>query len=127
VISRFEISIEVAAIDLDTVERLKAAGYAVFRGHEAWRVEATAPVLGQESVRAQAHVLVRSIVADYGLTLLSEPPAYSLHNPDDADGPGAYVMLHDLRRAYDPQPLARPKRKWWQRAMELGLGERKGD
>ena len=124
---RFEVSLEVAAIDLDTVDRLKAAGYAVFRGPQSWRVEVTAPVLGQASVRAQAHVLVRSIVAEYELTPLTEPPAYSLRNPDDADSVGAYVMLDDLRRAYDPLPLERPKRKWWQRAMELGLGERKGD
>lgn len=124
---RFEVTLEVAAIEPNTVDRLKAAGFAVFRGRDSWRVEATAPVLGQESIRAQAHVLVRSIVADYGLKPLSEPPSYSLRNPDDAGGAGAYVMLDDLRRAYDPQPLARPKRKWWQRAMELGLGERKGD
>lgn len=124
---RFEVTIEVGPIAMDTVERLKAAGYAVFRGRDSWRVEATARVLGQDSVRAQAHVLVRAVLADYSLTPMSEPPAYSLRDPDDAGSAGAYVMLHDLNRAYDPPPLARAPRKWWQRAMELGLGERKGD
>lgn len=126
-ISRFEVSIEVAPIDPDKVESLKAAGHSVYRGPTSWRVDAIAPVVAQGSVRAQAHVLMRSIVEQFELETLTDPPSFALRDPDDYDTPAAQLMLEDVRRAYDPDPLTRARRRWYQRWMELGLGERKGD
>jgi hypothetical protein len=124
---RIEVSVEVGPIDPATVDALKAAGYAVFRGPSSWRVDAIEPVISPTAIRAQAHVLMRRIVDDYGLETLSEPPAFALRDPDDLDTPGTELMLDDVRRAYQPDPLPRPRRRWYQRMMELGLGERKGD
>lgn len=124
---RIEVSIEVGPIDLPTIDALKAAGHAVFRGSQSWRVDVIEPVIAPNAIRAQAHVLVRRIIEDFHLTPLSDPPKFGLRDPDDLDLPGAQLMLEGVRRAYEPDPLPRPKRRWYQRAMELGLGERKGD
>lgn len=124
---RIEVSIEVGPIEPDTVEALKAAGFAVYRGPRSWRVDAIEPVIAPTAIRAQAHVLMRRIVDDFGLETLTEPPAFALRDPDDLDAPGTELMLDDIRRAYQPDPLPRQRRRWYQRMMELGLGERKGD
>lgn len=125
---RVEVSVEVRAIDAPTVERLKSAGHVVYRGKRTWRVEMTLPVLGPSSVRAQAHVAARQLVRDFGLTPASDPIAVSLRDPDSMEAAAASAeVLSEARRAWDPEPIPRPRRRWWQRAMELGLGERKGD
>lgn len=127
-VNLFEVAVEVGPIDPDTLARLKDAGHAVYKGPKAWYVVAQHESAGESSKRAQAHVFVRDLIADYGLEQLSEPPVYSLRDPEAAIDAGvANLILEDARRAYDPDPLPRPKRKWWQRQMELGLGERKGD
>lgn len=124
---KFEMSIEVGPIPPEVVERLKSAGHSVYRGNPSWRVEAAAPVLGKRSVRAQAQALATKIVKDFGLEVITNPPVISLRDPDVVHKMRSDFILDRERRAYDPLPLSRPKRKWWQRAMELGLGERKGD
>lgn len=123
---RVEIWVEVAPIPDDALERLKRAGYAVYRKGESWRVVANERVAGEDSVRSQAHAIARSIVRDFGLQTLTDPPSVTLRDPDsELDTVAARLILEDARRASDPDPLPRPKRKWYQRAMELGLGERK--
>lgn len=125
---RVEISVEVGPIAPDVVARLKAAGHAVFRGSKSWRVVATTPVIGRGSIRSQAHVFARQVIREFGLEQLTDPPALSLRDPDSAlDARGTALIVEEARRAYDPDPVPRPKRKWYQKAMELGLGERKGD
>lgn len=125
---RFEVAIEVGPIDAPTIDRLKDAGHVVYRGNRSWRVVATAPVTGRDSVRAQAHVLAAHIIESFGLDSLTDPPSLALRDPDALiDEATTELLLDDIRKAYDPDPLPRPRRKWWQRQMELGLGERKGD
>jgi hypothetical protein len=124
---RVDISVEVGPIDPTTVQQLKDAGFAVYRGSRSWRVVRTEKVVGRDSVRSQAHALARSLVRDYALTMLTDPPSIALRDPDsELDTVAARLLLEDARRASDPDPLPRPPRKWYQRAMELGLGERKG-
>lgn len=123
---RIELSIEVGPIDLDTIARLNDAGHQVYQGTVSWRVTAQAQVVGNDSVRAQAHVVARQLVRDFALTTVTDPPALSLRDPDTViDALGTGLLLDEIRRSYDPDPLPRPKRKWYQKAMELGLGERK--
>ena len=124
---RFEVSIEVAPLTPGQVDALKHAGHAVYKGNRSWRVVAIEDVLAKDSVRAQAHVHVRQLVEQFGLVSLEDPPAFGLRDPDDYDAPGTNLMLDETFRSYDPDPLTRPPRRWWQRMMELGLGERKGD
>lgn len=120
-------AVEVGPIVPETVERLKADGFAVFRGQESWRVQRMFPVLSDGTVRAQAHAYALKVIDTYGLTALSDPPALSLRSPDVGLDERPDLVLSDNLRSYDPDPRPRPKRKWYQRAMELGLGERKGD
>lgn len=121
-------SVEVKPVDLRVVEELKAAGHAVYRGNRNWRVAVVAPVLGRESVRAQAHVVVTGLLSDFDIRAASEPPVWALRDPDAVfESAEASWVLDDARRAYEPDPLERRPRAWWKRAMELGLGERKGD
>ncbi|PKQ25149.1 MAG: hypothetical protein CVT64_11515 [Actinobacteria bacterium HGW-Actinobacteria-4] len=123
-----ELSIEVAPIPPHVVARLKAAGLGVLEGRTSWRVITTFDVVGQDSVRAQAHAVSRSVIKEFELAVITDPPALSLRDPEAVlDERGTALMLEELRKAYDPDPLPRPKRKYYQRAMELGLGERKGD
>ena len=120
-------SIEVEPLGPDTVAALKAAGHRVFRSDDEWRVQVSAPAYGSNSLRAQAHVLVADTLADFSLAPTTQPPTYSLRDPEGDPDARPDLLLRENERAYDPDPLARPRRKWWQRAMELGLGERKGD
>lgn len=124
---RIKVSIEVGPIDQPTIDALKAAGHVVYRDKQSWRVDVIEDVISPTAIRAQAHVLVRRVIEDFGLQPLSDPPRFGLRDPDDLDLPGAQLMLEGVRRSYDADPLERPKRRWYQRAMELGLGERKGD
>lgn len=125
-VKRVELSIEVEPIRDDVVARLKDAGYAVYQGSRTWRVVAEAPVVGRDSIRAQAHVVARQIVRTFDLEVTSDPPTIALRDPDTMiDAAGTGLILAEVRRAYDPDPLPRPKRKWYQKQMELGLGERK--
>ncbi|MBN2177230.1 MAG: hypothetical protein JW722_06185 [Demequinaceae bacterium] len=123
----FEVTIEVGPILPETVGRLKADGYAVFKGRESWRVQTTVPVLASGSIRAQAHYVALKVIDEYRLAPLTDPPAIALRDPDAGLDERPDLILHDTNRSYDPVPLPRAKRKWYQRAMELGLGERKGD
>lgn len=123
---RIQLSVEVAAIADDVVAELKAAGHEVFQGRSSWRVVTTVPTAGEGSVRAQAHDAARRIIREFGLQTLTDPPALSLRDPDTLiDTQGTNLVLDEVRRAYDPDPTPRPKRKWYQKQMELGLGERK--
>lgn len=123
-----ELSLEVAPLQPDVVAQLKAAGHGVLAGADSWRVITTFDVAGSGSVRAQAHAVSRGLIKEFQLELISDPPALSLRDPEAVlDERGTALMLAELRKAYDPDPLPRPKRKYYQRAMELGLGERKGD
>jgi hypothetical protein len=123
-----ELSIEVAPISLEVVATLKAAGLGVLEGRVTWRVITTFTVAGSGSVRAQAHAIARGVIRDFGVEAITDPPAMTLRDPEaELDARGTELMLEELRRAYDPDPLPRPRRKYFQRAMELGLGERKGD
>lgn len=121
---RFHISVEVAPIDPGVVERLKAAGFAVFRGRRSWRVESTQPVLGRESVRSQAHVFVRQAIEEFGLVPLADPPAFTLRDPDGGMDDRPDLVLGDARRADDPQPMKPPKHRWYQHDLDLDLRER---
>ena len=123
----FEFTVEVGPIDTQTVERLKSDGYAVFKGDKSWRIQKVVPMLGRESVGAQARAATLEAIERYGLSRLSDPPAISLRDPDSRLDSRPDLILEDARRAYDAPPRPRPKRKWYQKAMELGLGERKGD
>ncbi|MCJ7827064.1 MAG: hypothetical protein MUP36_02340 [Demequinaceae bacterium] len=124
---RFEVTIEVGPIGPETVERHKTDGYAVFKGRGGWRVQKTEGVLAAGSIRAQAHYLALCTIDRYGLTRLTDPPVLALRDPDAGLDERPDLILSDTDRSYDPIPLPRAKRKWYQRAMELGLGERKGD
>lgn len=117
-VKRFELALDVGPIDPDTVTRLKDAGFEVYRGAKSWRVTAVADAIGDHSIRAQAHVMVRDIIADFGLEQLSEPPLYSVRDPEaEIDAGVASLIIEDARRAYDPDPLQRVKRKWWQKQL----------
>jgi len=117
-VKQFEVELEVGPIDPDTVTRLKDAGFAVYKGPKAWYVTTERESISANSVRAQAHVLVRDIIADFGLEQLSEPPRYSVRDPEAAiDGGVASLIIEDARRSYDPDPLQRIKPKWWQRQL----------
>jgi hypothetical protein len=121
-----QIAIEVGPVPADALARLQANGHQVHHVHEQWRVVVMARVLGASSVRAQAHVLAHDIIHDFGLTALSAPPAVAIRDPDTVlDLADTEVMLDGVRRSYDPDPLVRARPHWWQRHMELGLGERK--
>ncbi len=121
-----QIAIEVGPVPAEARARLEAAGHAVHCHGDQWRVIVDARVIGQTSVRSQAHVIAHDLVHDFGLTALSSPPAIALRDPDGAlDVAGTEVMLDGVRRSYDPDPLDQPGPHWWQRHMELGLGERK--
>ena len=89
-----------------------------------WRIVATAPAIGQDSVRSQAHVLVNDILADYALTPTTQPPTCTLRDPDAGLDDRPDLLLHDTLKAYEPDPLERPRRRWWQSAMERGFAER---
>jgi len=121
-----QIAIEVGPVPARAQARLEAAGHAVHHHDDQWRVIVDARVIGQTSVRAQAHVIAHDVVHDFGLTALSSPPALAIRDPDGAlDVAGTEVMLDGVRRSYDPDPLDQRGARWWQRQMELGLGERK--
>ena len=123
----YEVSIDVEPIDMGVVDRLKAAGHRVYRGPHHWRIVATAPAIGQDSVRSQAHVLVNDILADYALTPTTQPPTCTLRDPDAGLDDRPDLLLHDTLKAYEPDPLERPRRRWWQSAMERGFAERDSD
>lgn len=121
-----QIAIEVGPVPADALARLEAAGHHVLHAGDQWRVIVTARVLGATSVRAQAHVIAHDVLHDYGLEALSSPPAVAIRDPDTIlDLADTEVMLDGVRRSYDPDPLLQPRPHWWQRHMELGLGERK--
>lgn len=120
-------TVEVGPIGPEVVERLKADGYQVFEGLESWRVQRAAPVLGNDSIRAQALAIALDAIERYGLTRLSDPPEVALRDPDVGLDERPDLLLKETFRSYDPPPRPRAKRKWYQKAMELGLGERKGD
>lgn len=125
---RIEIALEVGPIDDPTVARLKDAGFAVYKGNRTWRVVASADPSDKEPVVDQAVSLANDILIDFRLDPLHVPPTVTLRYPDDEfETALGELVLEDARRANDPDPLPRPKRKWWQKQMELGLGERKGD
>lgn len=125
---RFEIALEVAPIEPDVVEALKGAGHTVYRGSASWRVVAIGPAVPWKPVRDQANAFAHDLVLDFGLVPLNLPPVVALRDPDATlDTIAAELVLEDARRAYDPDPLTRAPRRWWQKQMELGLGERKGD
>lgn len=124
---QYEMAIEVGPIDPATVEALKAEGFSVYQGNRSWRVEAVADVLGPHSVRAQAEHLAAQIIERHGLTTLSPQPVVALRSTDRVETLRANYIVASELAAYDRPPLPRPKRRWWQRAMELGLGERKED
>lgn len=124
---RYEVSVDVEPIDMGVVADLKAAGHRVYRGPTHWRVVASAAAVGQGSVRSQAHVLVNDLIADYALTATTAPPTCTLRDPDAGLDDRPDLLLSDNEKSYQPDPLGRRPRKWWERAMELGLGERKGD
>lgn len=116
-------SIEVGPIDPSVIERLKAAGYAVYRGKRSWRVEVVATVIASGSVRSQAHVLARQIMRDYGLEALTDPPAIALWDPDYGMDDRPELVLREARKAYDPEPLVRPPRKWFRKQWELDTND----
>ncbi|WP_144018829.1 hypothetical protein [Demequina sp. NBRC 110056] len=123
---RVQIAIEVGPVGADALARLEAAGHLVRHEGERWRVIVTATVLGQHSVRAQAHVLAHDVIHDFALEALTQPPSIAIRDPDGVlDIADTEVMLDGVRRAYDPDPLKRYDPHWWQKQMELGLGERK--
>ena len=126
--SHIEIALEVAPIDAPTVQRLKDAGFAVYKGNRSWRVVAEADPKEDVSIVQQATSLANDILIDFRLNPLHHPPSVTLRYPDgELEQAIGDLLLEDARRANDPDPLPRPKRKWWQKQMELGLGERKGD
>ncbi|MGC4174722.1 hypothetical protein [Demequina sp.] len=126
--TRLEIALEVAPIDAPTVQRLKDAGLEVYKGNRTWRVVAYAEPNESTPVRQQAINLANDILIDFRLDPLHRPPTVTLRYPDgETEQAVGDLLLEDARRASDPDPLPRPKRKWWQKQMELGLGERKGD
>lgn len=128
VMTHIEIALEVAPIDATTVQRLKDAGYAVYKGNRSWRVVAQAEPSESVPVLQQATTLANDILIDFALAPLHRPPSVTLRYPDgEVDQAIGDLLLEDARRANDPDPLPRPKRRWWQKQMELGLGERKGD
>ena len=121
-----QIAIEVGPIAAATQLRLEAAGHRVVHVHGRWRVIVSAPVVGSSSVRAQAHVIAHDVIHDFSLEALSSPPAVAVRDPDTLlDLAGTALMLDGVRRSYDPDPLDRGEPHWWQKQMELGLGERK--
>lgn|GEM_PF-2022425 len=123
-----EIAVEVAPIGAPVIERLKQAGYSVYQGKDTWRVMAEFQPKGAEPVTTQAINLANDILLDFRLDPLHSPPTVVLRSPDALmEAAVGELVLEDARRANDPDPLQRAKRKWWQRQMELGLGERKGD
>ena len=125
---RIEIAVEVAPIGASVVERLKAGGYTVYQGKDTWRVVAQFEPQGAEPIATQALDLAHDILLDYRLNPLHSPPTVVLRDADALmEAAMGELVLEDARRANDPDPLQRVKRKWWQRQMELGLGERKGD
>lgn len=127
-VHRIEIALEVGPIDAPTIARLKDAGFEVYKGNRTWRVVASTNPSDKEPVLDQAISLASDILIDFRLDPLHAPPTVSLRYPDDAlETAMGDLVLEDARRASDPDPLPRPKRKWWQKQMELGLGERKGD
>lgn len=127
VVKRFEIALEVGPIDEATVAGLKGAGYMVFRGESSWRVQASANVISTGAVRAQAHALAVSIIREFALTALTDPPAIAIRDPDAGLDDRPDLLLADAERASDRPPMPRAPRKLYQRVMELGLGGRKGD
>jgi len=126
--SRIEIALEVGPIDGPTVTRLKDAGFEVFKGNRTWRVVASADPSDKEPVLAQAVTIANDILIDFRLNPLHSPPAVTLRYPESIiETAIGDLVLEDARRASDPDPIPRPPRRWWQKQMELGLGERKGD
>jgi hypothetical protein len=127
-VSHIEIALEVAPIDPPTVQRLKDAGFAVYKGNRSWRVVAEADAEESTPVIQQATSLANDILIDFHLKPLHSPPSVTLRYPDaEVERAIGDLLLEDARRANDPDPLPHPKRRWWQKQMELGLGERKGD
>jgi len=128
VVNRIEIALEVGPIDGPTVQRLKDAGFTVYKGNRSWRVIAEADPNERSPVIAQATSVATDILIDFRLDPLHFPPTITLRYPDaELERAVGQLVLEDARRASDPDPLPRLKRKWWQKQMELGLGERKGD
>lgn len=126
--SHIEIALEVAPIDAPTVQRLKDAGFAVYKGNRSWRVIAEAQAKDEIPVIRQATSLANDILIDFHLDPIHRPPSVTLRYPEgEVEQAIGDLLLEDARRANDPDPLPRPKRRWWQKQMELGLGERKGD
>jgi hypothetical protein len=127
-VSHIEIALEVAPIDPPTVQRLKDAGFAVYKGNRSWRVVAESDAEASRPVIQQATSLANDILIDFHLNPMHSPPSVTLRYPDgELEQAIGDLLLEDARRASDPDPLPRPKRRWWQKQMELGLGERKGD
>lgn len=125
---RFDVAVEVGPIAPPVVERLKDDGHTVYQGKRTWRVITTVPVDPARSVREHASDVAANLIIDYRLDPLHTPPTVVVRDPDAIyDVAAAELILEDARRASDPDPLTRHKRRWWQKQMELGLGERKGD
>lgn len=127
-VTRIELAVEVAPIDASTVQRLKAAGFDVYQGKQSWRVVARTDPSDKEPLFTQAINLVNDILIDFRLDPLHHPPAVTLrYEGGEVERAMGELILEDARRANDPDPLQIMRRKWWQKQMELGLGERKGD
>ncbi|WP_144276418.1 hypothetical protein [Demequina sp. NBRC 110053] len=123
---RVQLAIEVGPVTADARARLEAAGHHVRHDGQGWKVIVEAKILGQHSVRAQAHVLAHDLLHDFELEALTQPPAIAIRDPDGVlDIADTEVMLDGVRRSYDPDPLRREVPHWWQRHVELGLGERR--
>ncbi len=125
---RIEVALEVGPVEPATVERLKADGYAVYKFATSWRVVGEFRPDSGQPVMEQARIRVHDILIDYRLKPLHTPPQFAIRDPDaDLDRAAGELILEDARRADDPDPIPVRRRRWWQKQMELGLGERKGD
>ena len=125
---RIEVALEVGPIEPTTVERLKAAGFAVYKAATTWRVVAEVHPDPRRPLTEQARERVTDIIIDFRLDPLHTPPSFALRDPDAAvERAAGELVLEDARRSSDPDPLPVQRRRWWQKQMELGLGERKGD
>ncbi|WP_062208212.1 hypothetical protein [Demequina oxidasica] len=117
-----ELSIEVARPSADVAARLEAAGYELYQSILGWRVVFSTTLGGTQSLRSHAHLIARELIADFGLTSLTEPPTVSLHDPDgDIDLKIASLVLEDARRASDPDPLQILSRRELKRMQSYGI------
>ena len=127
-VERFEFALEVGPIEPEVVARLNEAGFSVYKGNRSWRVIAQGHPDGRQTIFDQAMAMASDILLDFRLKPLHAPPTVALRDPDAmVDTAMAELVLEDARRSYDPDPLPRQRRRWWEKQMELGLGERKGD